>query len=83
MIFIKLIKKDALVKEKKLSIKNIMFHVENSNSECKEDVKSYFAMRHSSMKEDMSSYDIDEQKTLSEWLELCPELAGISTLEVK
>jgi len=65
------------LENKKLSQREIMFYVENSNSKSKEAIKSHFAMRHNILSEDSSTYDVEEKRALSRWVEECPELRDV------
>lgn len=69
------------MKDRDLTLREIEFYIEHSTSDTKSDVKSYFAMRSSALREDPTYEGQSESKLLSEWVELCPELANIIELE--
>ena len=65
------------MKDRTLTIRDIEFYIEHSKSEYKADVKTYFSMRNSALREGPNYEGQSESKLLSEWVELCPELAEI------
>ena len=71
------------MKDRVLTLREIEFYVEHSTNDIRGDLKSYFSMRSSALSEDPNYEGQNESKLLSEWIELCPELAQIFTLEYR
>ena len=60
-----------------LTLRDIEFHIEHSKSDVKDGVKTFFSMRYSALREDPNYEGQNESRLLSEWVEICPELAKI------
>ncbi|NRA78012.1 MAG: hypothetical protein HRU18_07370 [Pseudoalteromonas sp.] len=71
------------MKDRFLTLREIEFYVEHASNDIRGDVKSYFSMRSAALSEDPNYEGQNESKLLSEWIELCPDLARIITLEYR
>ena len=60
--------------DKKMTVTEILQYAQRSKKECANDVRHYFLMRDSALREDMERYDPNESQTLRQWAFLCPEL---------
>ncbi|KJZ03296.1 MULTISPECIES: hypothetical protein [Pseudoalteromonas] len=68
------------MRDRDLTLREIEFYIGHSTSDIRDDVKAYFSMRSSALREDPNYEGQNESKLLSEWIELCPELAQIIKL---
>lgn len=65
--------------ERQFNFFEINTYVSNFRCENAKEARSWLAMYHSAMKEDMSSYDPYAQRPLSYWTDLCSEISHLKS----
>ena len=64
--------------ERKLTANDISYLAKHhKNSELGKEIQSHLGMRHSALSEDMSKYDQNKKRTITEWVDECPEIADL------